>query len=231
MPTSNDWLKHNHEELFDQATLTVTYLQDYMVRDRIGLGATTVQGQWYDTEFIPSYNGFQLAFSDWKDPSQRSPVKTQTLNDNESIFKPHYRKLYTGLLKESPLVTDEDLISMGLPSRSSGRTPSPVAKNFPGYEIDSSMIRRLGIHFFDLSKKATRGKPDGQHGAEICWAILDTPPTDVSELTNSSFSTRSPLILDFKESQRGKTIYFCLRWENTRGEKGPWSEIYNTIIP
>jgi hypothetical protein len=31
--------------------------------------------------------------------------------------------------------------------------------------------------------------------------------------------------------QRGKTVYFALRWENTRGEKGPWSEIMSAIIP
>jgi hypothetical protein len=30
---------------------------------------------------------------------------------------------------------------------------------------------------------------------------------------------------------RGKKLYFALRWENTRGEKGPWSEIHSTIIP
>jgi hypothetical protein len=30
---------------------------------------------------------------------------------------------------------------------------------------------------------------------------------------------------------RGKRIYFRARWENNRGEKGPWSEIGESIIP
>ncbi|MDR0609502.1 MAG: hypothetical protein LBG58_15030, partial [Planctomycetaceae bacterium] len=63
------------------------------------------------------------------------------------------------------------------------------------------------------------------------WAILDTPPTKISDLTHSSFDTRSPLTLEFDEDQRGKCVYFCLRWENTRGIKGPWSEIISAIIP
>ncbi|MDR2362267.1 MAG: hypothetical protein LBD91_06005 [Prevotellaceae bacterium] len=29
----------------------------------------------------------------------------------------------------------------------------------------------------------------------------------------------------------GKTVYFALRWENTRGEKGPWSDIMSATVP
>jgi hypothetical protein len=47
----------------------------------------------------------------------------------------------------------------------------------------------------------------------------------------SVFSTRSPYVFTFDENMRGKTVYFCLRWENTRGQKGPWSAIYSAIIP
>ncbi|MDR1140070.1 MAG: hypothetical protein LBL62_00150, partial [Planctomycetaceae bacterium] len=73
MASSQDWLKHSHEELYDQATITYSYLNIYTNRDRMGLGASTMQGQWYDMNFIPSYTNFQNAFEDWRDPSQRSP--------------------------------------------------------------------------------------------------------------------------------------------------------------
>jgi hypothetical protein len=231
MSTTKDWLKKNHEELYDQVMLTTSYLQSSGNRERMGLCMSTAQGQWYDTQFMPPFGVFQVAFDDWKDPIHRSPLKSKTLMDAELVFRPIYRKFYTGFLKESPLVSDEDLVSMGMPARNTGRTPSPVEKSYPDYEIDSSTIRRLAIHYFDPTKRATRGKPPGQHGAEIRWAILDSPPKSINELVNSSFITRSPLILDFDESQRGKTVYFCLRWENTRGEKGPWSEIVSAIIP
>jgi hypothetical protein len=35
-----------------------------------------------------------------------------------------------------------------------------------------------------------------------------------------NYFTKSRLALTFDEIQRGKTIYFCLRWENNNGEKG-----------
>ncbi|MDR1339327.1 MAG: hypothetical protein LBK58_04670 [Prevotellaceae bacterium] len=43
--------------------------------------------------------------------------------------------------------------------------------------------------------------------------------------------THSPFELAFDESERGKMVYICLRGENTRGEKGPWSEIVKAVIP
>jgi hypothetical protein len=93
------------------------------------------------------------------------------------------------------------------------------------------MIRRLTIHFYDQGSVKSKAKPAGQHGAEIRWAILDTPPVDVKELIHSSFDTRTPFTLEFEGHECGKTVYFCLCWENTRGEKGPWSKIVSAVIP
>ncbi|MDR1273488.1 MAG: hypothetical protein LBK12_02965, partial [Odoribacteraceae bacterium] len=66
---------------------------------------------------------------------------------------------------------------------------------------------------------------------EIRWAISETPVVNVDDLTHSAFDTRTPFNLEFRGEERGKAVYFCLRWENTRGEKGPWSEIQSAIIP
>ncbi|MDR1674846.1 MAG: hypothetical protein LBR86_00005, partial [Tannerella sp.] len=60
---------------------------------------------------------------------------------------------------------------------------------------------------------------------------LDEPPTDWSQLTNSAFFTRTPGELVFSGKQRGRRLYFSMRWENTRGDKGPWNDIDSVIIP
>jgi hypothetical protein len=110
------------------------------------------------------------------------------------------------------------------------QTPVKPPKTYPEFIIDTSIIRCLMILFWDLGSKS-KAKPHGVHGAEICWAILDRPPLSVDELIHSGFCTRSPFKLTFDETDRSKTVYFCLRWESTRGEKGPWSEIVMAIIP
>jgi hypothetical protein len=56
-------------------------------------------------------------------------------------------------------------------------------------------------------------------------------PATVEDLINSAFDTKSPYTFVFEEAQRRKMLYFCLRWENGKGEKGPWSEIYSAVIP
>jgi hypothetical protein len=231
MSTAKDWLRKNHEEMYSQAMSTWTYMQDYTNRERMGLSSNYVQGQWFDSEFSPKFLKYQIEFEDWKDRAHRSPFKIKKFMEAETIFRTIYRQFYAAFLKGSPLVTDNDLIAMGMPARNTTRTKAKLAKTYPNYEIDRSIIRRLVIYFFDQTKKAKSWKPPGQLGAEICWAILDSPPTAISDLTNTTFVTRSPLILNFDENQRGKILYFCLRWENTRGEKGPSSEIASAIIP
>jgi hypothetical protein len=51
------------------------------------------------------------------------------------------------------------------------------------------------------------------------------------QLVQSSFHTRSPFTLEFHGAERGKTVYFALRWENTRGEKGPFGPVQSAIVP
>ncbi|MDR2065314.1 MAG: hypothetical protein LBP85_06375 [Prevotellaceae bacterium] len=233
MTTHKDWLPKNHEALYNQATQTKNYLTNTAVRVRIGISATTPIGKWYDEEFVPKYNDFAAAFANWQNPAERTPTKTLKLAEAEEAFKETYRKLYTGVLRENPLVTDDDLNSMGLPLHSSGgRTPSPVPDSNPDADIDTSQIRRIKIHFYEDTGAHKKAKPAGVHGAEVRWQVFDTQQeVHIDDLINSSFDTNSPLTIDFNDSQRGKFFYFALRWENTRGEKGPFGPILNAIIP
>ena len=136
-----------------------------------------------------------------------------------------------GFLKHSPFVTDDDLVAMGFPKRSAGGG----GHHHPPDTYVETLVVLLGpgvfkIKFWNAGSKS-KAKPPGTQGAEFGWIISDTPPTDWSQLKHSSFDTRSPITFTFEGEQRGKTFYFAARWENTNGEKGPWSEIKAVIIP
>jgi hypothetical protein len=228
MATKSGWLPRNHESLLNQANLTVKFLTDSTLV-RIGISGMALS--WYNTVFIPKHTVFNTAFEDWRNPAERTAVKVTALNEAEKNFTTVYRQLYSGYLKSNPLVTDEDLVSMGLPKRSTGgKTPPPLPTTVIEATADTSRLRIVGINFRDRNERGT-AKPKGVHGAEIAWAVLNAPPTDCTQLVNSAFDTRTPAQLVFSDDDRGKTLYFALRWENSRGEKGPWSEIYNAIIP
>jgi hypothetical protein len=91
-------------------------------------------------------------------------------------------------------------------------------------------FHRIIVHFRDQNSPS-KAKPFGMHGAEIKSGILETPPTEAAALPDSSFATRTPFEMNFPESLSGKTVYITARWENTRGEKGPWSKIQAVVIP
>jgi hypothetical protein len=176
-------------------------------------------------------NDFSAKFTLAEEPATRTKVSVQNKNDSRAMLEKALRQDVKEYLNFNRALTDGDRDTLGLPVYKTGRTPAPVATKHPDYDVDSSEIRRLTIHFFEQGSKHTKAKPAGQHGAEIRWAILDTPPHSLDDLAHSSFDTHTPLTLSFDEYQRGKTVYFCLCWENTRGEKGPWSEIVSAIIP
>jgi hypothetical protein len=226
-----DWMPKSHEGRYNQTKQTITYLTLSSNLTRMGL--TGLQSNM----LRPAFTTFGTAFEGWKNPAERTPVKTATLKTAEDAFIPLYRHLYNGLLKDNPLVTDADLIAMGLPERGDGeRHPASVPATSPVGSVKTPEPGIVEIHFRDsaadsAADSASRAIPAGVHGAEIRWAVLDTPPVNRAQLFNSSFDTASPFRLSFEGEMRGRRLYFALRWENTRGEKGPWSEIQETFIP
>lgn len=229
-----DWLPQNHQALFDMARQTLNYLLLPDNRDRMGFGAGTPQGIWLTETFIPAYETFRTMFNDWVNPAERTAVKSARLASSEKVFKSLYRQLYVAFLKRSPLVADSDLASMDLPARHhGGRRAVATPETYPAARSITTELRRITIAFFATSGGTRRrAKPAGVHGAEICWEVFDSlHPVRLEELTHSSFVTHSPLVLEFKENQRSKVLYFALRWENSRGEKGPFGPVLNAVIP
>jgi hypothetical protein len=164
-------------------------------------------------------------------PATRTKLTVLDKSIARSVLEKAIRQAVREFLSHNHLVTDTDRDGLGIPIRKTTHTPAPVATTIPEYEVDSSIIRILTIHFADQGNKRSKAKPPGQHGAELRWEILDAPPTSIRDLRHSAFNTRTPITLEFDEEYRGKTVYFCICWENTRGEKGPRSAIARAVIP
>ena len=83
------------------------------------------------------------------------------------------------------------------------------------------------------SDRTRRARPKGVLSAEV-WVKLveaDEPaPTDPAALFFLTMTTRPTFRADFKPGEGGKTAVYMARWINTRGEKGPWSEIATATV-
>jgi hypothetical protein len=81
-------------------------------------------------------------------------------------------------------------------------------------------------------------------GVRIFWGILGAPtendkfrltapPLTGNDLPHSTFTHRKNYRFDF-EGDSGKTVYFCLRYENGKGGEegeGSFGPIFSAIIP
>jgi hypothetical protein len=92
------------------------------------------------------------------------------------------------------------------------------------------MSNEVVVNFW-IKGATHRAKPSGYDGAVIIWSILEEPPTGTDDLTMHTMASKTPHSLQFREDERGKTVYIAASWQNERGNIGQWSEILSAVIP
>ncbi|MEC4050211.1 hypothetical protein OX284_012280 [Flavobacterium sp. SUN046] len=172
-------------------------------------------------------------FGEWnvKYPlSQNENTRTKiTIKDKEDakdrliVF---LRKVYADI--PNSVLTNQDRITLNLLSRDTSRTPTAVPFTKPVVLVDTRNHLEHTISFSNID--GSKKKPEGVRACQI-WYKIGSAPIDPSELTYMASDTASPYIHHFEGKDAGKNIYYWLRWENTRGEVGPWSDaIMATIL-
>ncbi|MDR1644241.1 MAG: hypothetical protein LBS05_00225 [Tannerellaceae bacterium] len=227
----NDWLSKKHTEIHSKVTTnTVPYLDSKL--KEFGMKAGTLLGDWYINEFkTKALLPYLEAYDAWADPSTRTTPVTTLFLEAEKNLVAAYRELYR-LLKANPYVTDAHLERMAFPKRPDGkRTPAPIAPLPPGFSIHPLISHRLRIDYYRTGEARKRARPKGQRGVEIKWEFSDIPVDNPEQMTHSTFATATPATLAFDPDDAGRRIYLALRWENTRGKKGPWSLSETVNVP
>jgi hypothetical protein len=134
-------------------------------------------------------------------------------------------------LAYNPNVTDADKAKAGYHVRKTDYEPVPRPNTAPVITTDTRNEREITFGF--MAKGAKRqGKPKKIGACVFRWVISDRPPTDIAELIHTEAVTKSPFTLKFKESDRGKRLYFVACWQIERVRiEGPMTDIKMVIIP
>jgi hypothetical protein len=218
---AGDFIPHADGAFLEWAKTLATYAAVHVSAFKLDEGAlTAVQTQ---------LTAYETAFEAAQNPN-RGKVDVLNKNETKAALESGLRTFIKAYLTYNPAVTDADKESMGLPLHDTTRTPIPVPTAIPELELDSSIIRQVTVIFKDTGSDK-RGKPQGVHGIELRWSLLDAAPASVEDIKNSAFDTASPYTFTFDETDRGKALYICPRWENNKGDKGPWGEIVKAIVP
>jgi hypothetical protein len=160
----------------------------------------------------------------------RSKVDTLAKNEAKAALIKKEEVFVRNHLQNNDRMTDPIRAELGIPVYDTKPTPLPAPESVPEAEVLTPHPRTVRIRF--RGENAPRwGKPAGVHGIECLWAVAEAPVIRIADLSHSSFATRNPLDLVFEEDQRGKRVYFAVRWESGTVKKGPWSEIQSAVIP
>lgn len=160
----------------------------------------------------------------------RSRADVRTKDDIRNDFEKLLRGFVLEWLTFNSAITASEKESMNLKPRPVTRTPTPVPTSVPVGKIDVSERLRHIVHF-GSEPFGRKGKPRGVHACEV-WMKKggDAAPVDPSELTFVCSDTNSPATIIFDGEDAGKTIYYWLRWVNTKSEPGPWSAAISGVV-
>ncbi len=175
-------------------------------------------------------SAWTTTFGKASNKQNRTSADVQAKDDAREDYEKQLRIFVAQWLASNTSVPDSERERMGLTVRSGTRTAAPVPSTSPVGTIDFSVRLQHTIHFFDEATPTTRAKPAGVHGCQIWMKIDGDPPADASELSFLATDTRTPYTRTFDGQYAGKTVYYRLRWVNTRGEAGPWSSIISAIV-
>jgi len=226
---SKDYVPHNDGE-FDH---WLDNLVQYVTAKTGTGGCCCAQAEW---DHIPAVLTDELrqARDEWKThytPSLQphTPAITTDKNDARARAEKVIRPFVQRFLHWSP-VTNGDRVNMGLPNHDAVRTPHIDVNETVEFEIKLRNIRELLVDFW-VKGSERKAKPDGYDGAVMLWDALDKPPERPEELNRHALASRTPHTIEFDETERGKTVYIALSWQNQRGHTGQWSEIQTAIVP
>ena len=145
----------------------------------------------------------------------------------------------------SPPLTEFDFASLKLQSADTNHSPVSA----PSSRVQAD-VSRVGHHQLELRLHPASGSPiDPQrsdYGYRIYYGVLPQngtsvgseekleliqAPTSGNDLPFSKFTYRQQEVFDFAPEDSGKTAYFCIRYENSKGDSGPWGSLFSALIP
>jgi hypothetical protein len=180
-------------------------------------------------ELVVMLSSFEQKLEIADEPATRTKTTVQVKNDTHNALEHRIRQVVKEYLTNNHTVTNGDRDDLGLPIHDVKPTPTPTPTDMPVGEIDTSKHQQHGVHV-KAGTLTGKSKPPKVHGFEVWRKVGGDPPASDSEWVYVNFSSRSPLLINYPQTEVGKTVYYRFRWVNSRNQPGPWSESYVSAV-
>jgi hypothetical protein len=187
---------------------------------------------WYATNYHPRTTRWRTAFGQYNNKDIRTRLITIEKNAARTDLEPVYND-GRRMVKGNPNTTDGERIAIHIAPNARPKHPKiPVTSTPPEIHVDTHIPKRLTFNYWEEGRDdGSKAMPHGAGSFELWSALLDHEPAHMDELTHMQIDFQSPLVMDFDDSERGKTLYFIARWVSPTGEKGPWTVVMRVIVP
>jgi hypothetical protein len=165
-----------------------------------------------------------------EEPATRTPVNVAGKNAAREDLETDIRHAVAEYLIHNHLLTAEDLTMLGLPIHDTKPSPAPAITSRPIVEVNFEEIQKHILIVRDAEIEST-GKPAHVAGFEIWRKVGEPAPVADSDWELAGQAPHSPHELNYNGTETGLRVYYRVRWINTRGVPGPWSETVNAVIP
>jgi len=209
---------------------------DHVIRNQVGpyvndhyaaLGLTAAD----NTAFQAVVSAWGAAWGDYglADTALKTAL---TLKDEKRAEAVAALRTLAQRVQTNPAVADTHRAGIGLVPRKRTKTRVGVPSSVPVVRrADTSNRAILRLFFSDSATPESRAKPAGVRSCEIRQQIGGAAPTDPEAMSLLAIATRSPYRADYEATAVGQTVYFALRWRNTKGAPGPWSQMFSAVVP
>jgi hypothetical protein len=187
---------------------------------------------WYLEEYKPRVTRWKTGYGLYNNKDVRTRLITIEKNAARTDLEPFYSE-GRRMVKGNRNTTDGERAAIHIPPNKRTAHPKlPVTSTPPEIHVDISIPKRLTFNYWEEGRDdGSKAMPHGAGSFELWSKLLDHEPAHMDELTHVLIDFQSPLVMDFDDSERGKTLYFIARWVSPTGEKGPWTVVMRVIVP
>jgi hypothetical protein len=132
----------------------------------------------------------------------------------------------------TPPLTQDEIISLGLKPKDTKPTPVGKPKGKAAVSITYTASGALQVNIKPIGEAVQNSKAN--YGFRIYYGFFktsDLPPSSGKDLRESKFSRQKKILFSFEPEYKGQLVYFCVRYENSKGEAGDWGDLSAALIP
>jgi hypothetical protein len=183
-----------------------------------------------DGAFAAMIADFESNMQACEDPNH-GKLDTTRKNETRKTLEKAARELVQSYLARNPKVTKEDREAMGITVYDTVPTAvgEPVGDVTATVERKSEGVIMLHITHVDTTPYDARAN----YGVKVRYGVFPIETVtvdDVNRMTETVFTRRKTLTVKFGKEDFRKMAFFCMRYENSKGQAGQWGPVVSAVI-